>query len=72
MKEAVTNAPIMHACKQYPNSVGAALADRASNYGTAASAIFNQKKFTFFLCNRNEKFDFCNQEVDRLESFFRL
>uniref|UniRef100_A0A0R3S1E0 NSL complex protein NSL2 n=1 Tax=Elaeophora elaphi TaxID=1147741 RepID=A0A0R3S1E0_9BILA len=46
MKEAVTNAPIMHACKQYPNSVGAALADRASNYGTAASAAFNQKKCT--------------------------
>ncbi|VDK73000.1 unnamed protein product [Onchocerca ochengi] len=39
MKEAVTNAPIMHACKQYPNSVSAALADRASNYGNAASAI---------------------------------
>ncbi|VDK89571.1 unnamed protein product [Litomosoides sigmodontis] len=46
MKEAVTNAPIMHACKQYPNSVGAALADRASNYGTAASAVFNQKRCT--------------------------
>ncbi|KAM3724106.1 INO80 complex subunit [Dirofilaria immitis] len=46
MKEAVTNAPIMHACKQYPNSVAAALADRASNYGNAASAVFNQKKCT--------------------------
>ncbi|KAK6101003.1 putative DNA-binding domain family protein [Brugia pahangi] len=46
MKEAVTNAPIMHACKQYPNSVGAALADRASNYGTAPSAVVNQKKCT--------------------------
>ncbi|CAG9536437.1 unnamed protein product [Cercopithifilaria johnstoni] len=46
MKEAVTNAPIMHACKQYPNSVGAALADRASSYGSATSAVFSQKKCT--------------------------
>ncbi|VDN05847.1 unnamed protein product [Thelazia callipaeda] len=47
MKEAVTNAPIMHACKLYPASVGAALSDRASKHRNVRS-VSNVSKRCYF------------------------